>query len=89
MVFSANITSKDINIHYFLIMPGMLPAHQESHDFVMLQRREQYADMLEALQVMRRIHEDTPLVHIHLKMFLIEGGCLPFDESKIVSFPFQ
>ena len=63
----------------------MVPAHQESHDFVMEQRREQYQDMLEALQVMGRITKETPLQEVHLRMFLIEEGCLPFDESKMVS----
>lgn len=50
------------------------------------QRKEQYDDLYEALLAMRRIDNGTPLPHVHLRMFLIEEGTLPFEEDKMVTF---
>ena len=50
----------------------------------MQQRKEQHNDLQDALFSMKRITDTTPLPEIHLQMFLIEEGCLPFDTNKMV-----
>ena len=71
-------------IMFILFFPGVIPPHQQSHDFVMLQRNQQYNDLKEALVAMRKVDDRTPLAEAHLKMFLIEDSILPFDEQKMV-----
>lgn len=63
---------------------GVLPANQDSHEFVMTQRKEQYENLRHALEVMRKIDKDTPTSVVFLKMFLTEEGRLPFDEHDLV-----
>ena len=71
------------NIHTFC-SPDVLPVHQASHQYVSEQRQQQYDDLHEALEAMRKIDETTPLPEVHLKMFLIESGLLPFNQSGMV-----
>ena len=47
----------------------------------MQQRREQYSDLHTALMAMKRIDQSMPLPDVHLRMFLIEEGALPFEEK--------
>ena len=68
---------------YFSVL-GVLPANQDSHEFVMSQRKEQYENLRHALDVMRKVDKDTPIPIVFLKMFLIEEGKLPFDEVNMV-----
>ena len=75
-----------ITSHYVDI--GVLPASQDSHEFVMSQRKEQYDNLRHALDVMRKVDEDTPVPIIFFKMFLIEEGRLPFDEDDMVLYGF-
>ena len=63
---------------------GILPPHQGSHDFVMKQRKQQYADLHEALVAMQRVTTSTHQSEVFLKMFLVEEGLLPFEETKMV-----
>ncbi|KAG5849869.1 hypothetical protein ANANG_G00076270 [Anguilla anguilla] len=59
-------------------LPSMHPApHSESHALVAGYRREQYADVLEALQVMRFLHAATPQVEVYLRVFQLEAQELP------------
>ena len=72
-------------IFYFLIfISGILPANQDSHDFVLKNRTEQYNNLRHALDVMRKVNDNTPQPEIFLKMFLIEEGLLPFQDSDLV-----
>ena len=68
------------------VSTGVLPANQDSHEFVMTQRKEQYQNLRHALDVMRRVNEKTSLPVVFLKMFLIEEGRLPFDENHMVKY---
>ena len=65
----------------------MLPVHQASHQYVGEQRQQQYDDLHEALEAMCKIDETSPLHEVHLKMFLVENGLLPFNQSGMVSYP--
>lgn len=63
----------------------MLPVYQASHQYVAEQQQQQYDDLQEALEAMHKIDETTPLPEVHLKMFLVENGLLPFNQSGMVS----
>ncbi|KAJ8276845.1 hypothetical protein GJAV_G00068550 [Gymnothorax javanicus] len=60
-------------IHAWKVLLGILPPHSESHALVAGYRREQYTDVLQALQVMRFLHVATPQVEVYLRMFQLEG----------------
>ena len=72
----------------FIVFPSdVLPVHQASHQYVGEQRQQQYDDLHEALEAMCKIDETSPLHEVHLKMFLVENGLLPFNQSGMVSYP--
>ena len=50
----------------------------------MKQRKQQYEDINEALVAMQRITTSTHQAEVFLKMFLVEEGLLPFEETKMV-----
>uniref|UniRef100_A0A3B4HCS1 TBC1 domain family member 7 n=1 Tax=Pundamilia nyererei TaxID=303518 RepID=A0A3B4HCS1_9CICH len=56
---------------------GILPPHSDSHALVGGYRKEQYQDILEALEVMRYINSSTPSTHVYLRMFQLESQTLP------------
>lgn len=60
-----------------LVPAGILPPHSDSHALVGGYRKEQYQDILEALEVMRYINASTPSTHIYLRMFQLESQVLP------------
>ncbi|XP_036378196.1 TBC1 domain family member 7 [Megalops cyprinoides] len=64
-------------VHVWKVLLGILPPHSDSHTLVAGYRREQYEDVLEALQVMRFIHGTTPQVEVYLRMFQLEAQELP------------
>lgn len=60
-----------------LASAGVLPPHSDSHVLVGGYRKEQYQDILGALEVMRYIHPSTPSIHVYLRMFQLESQVLP------------
>uniref|UniRef100_A0A8C6BGT1 TBC1 domain family member 7 n=1 Tax=Monodon monoceros TaxID=40151 RepID=A0A8C6BGT1_MONMO len=60
---------------------GILPPHHESHAQVMMYRKEQYSDVLHALEVIRFISDATPQVEVYLYMHRLESGKLPRNPS--------
>ncbi|XP_006864146.1 PREDICTED: TBC1 domain family member 7 isoform X2 [Chrysochloris asiatica] len=64
---------------------GILPPHHESHIQVMTYRREQYSDLLHALQVVRFVSDARPQVEVYLRMYQLESGKLP----RSPSFPLE
>ena len=56
---------------------GILPPHSDSHVLVGGYRREQYENILEALEAMRFISSSTPTTEVYLRMFQLEGQVLP------------
>uniref|UniRef100_A0A3Q2Z5Z5 TBC1 domain family member 7 n=1 Tax=Hippocampus comes TaxID=109280 RepID=A0A3Q2Z5Z5_HIPCM len=56
---------------------GILPPHSDSHSLVGSYRKEQYQDIMEALEVMRFIKSSTPSTHVYLRMFQLESHMLP------------
>ncbi|KAH3857775.1 TBC1 domain family member 7-like [Dreissena polymorpha] len=75
--------SAKYRVYLWKVVLGVIPASQDSHEFVMKNRQEQYDLLKSSLEVMRRIHCDTPVVEVFLKMFLIEEGLLPFHDSGL------
>ncbi|XP_042078938.1 TBC1 domain family member 7 isoform X3 [Haplochromis burtoni] len=64
-------------IHVWKVLLGILPPHSDSHALVGGYRKEQYQDILEALEVMRYINSSTPSTHVYLRMFQLESQTLP------------
>ncbi|XP_067086566.1 TBC1 domain family member 7 [Osmerus mordax] len=64
-------------IHVWKVLLGILPSHSDSHTLVAGYRREQYLDILQALEVMRFVHSATPPTHVYLRMFQLESRTLP------------
>ncbi|XP_021176979.1 TBC1 domain family member 7 isoform X1 [Fundulus heteroclitus] len=64
-------------IHVWKVLLGILPPHSDSHSLVGGYRREQYQDIVEALEVMRYINPSTPATHVYLRMFQLESQVLP------------
>jgi hypothetical protein len=67
------------------VFSGVVPIYQEIHEFVMEQRTAQFHDLKHALEVMEKINEKTPKSSIFLQMYLLNEGCLPYDEISMVS----
>ncbi|XP_022442398.1 TBC1 domain family member 7 isoform X3 [Delphinapterus leucas] len=63
------------------VLLGILPPHHESHAQVMMYRKEQYSDVLHALEVIRFISDATPQVEVYLYMHRLESGKLPRNPS--------
>ncbi|XP_029285760.1 TBC1 domain family member 7 [Cottoperca gobio] len=63
--------------HVWKVLLGILPPHSDSHALVGGYRKEQYQDILEALEVMRYINPSTPSTHVYLRMFQLEIQVLP------------
>lgn len=51
----------------------------ECHNFIMDQRRQEYKDLLHALQVMRVVDLNMPKSHIFLAVWLLHTGYLRYD----------
>lgn len=72
-------------LFFFFPLPrvsiGILPPHHESHAQVMMYRKEQYSDVLHALEVIRFISDATPQVEVYLYMHRLESGKLPRSPS--------
>ncbi|KAG8520646.1 TBC1 domain family member 7 [Galemys pyrenaicus] len=63
------------------VLLGILPPHHESHAQVMMYRKEQYSDVLHALNVVRFVSNATPQVEVYLRMYQLESGKLPRSSS--------
>ncbi|XP_038653066.1 TBC1 domain family member 7 isoform X1 [Scyliorhinus canicula] len=64
------------------VLLGILPPHYESHSTVATFRKEQYQDLLQALQVIRFVQDSTPQVWVYLRMYQLESGTLPRRPSQ-------
>uniref|UniRef100_W5N6B0 TBC1 domain family member 7 n=1 Tax=Lepisosteus oculatus TaxID=7918 RepID=W5N6B0_LEPOC len=64
-------------IFVWKVLLGILPPHGDSHALVMSYRKQQYEDVLQALQVMRFVQSSTPQVEVYLHMHQLESLALP------------
>ncbi|XP_056132139.1 TBC1 domain family member 7 isoform X2 [Lampris incognitus] len=64
-------------IHVWKVLLGILPPHSDSHTLVGGYRKEQYQDIVEALEVMRFINSSTLTTQVYLRMFQLENQVLP------------
>jgi len=70
------------------VLLGVLPPHKGSHNFVSLQRREQYEDLERALEIMKKVDKETARPVFFLKMYLLEEGKLLInEESQLTETP--
>ncbi|XP_013384172.1 TBC1 domain family member 7-like [Lingula anatina] len=69
------------------VLLGILPPYQESHEFVMTMRTDQFNDLMHSLKVMGKVDDRTPLPLVFLKMYHMEEGTLLFDENRLVMQP--
>lgn len=53
-------------------IPDILPVYPDSHDFVMEQRRAQFADLKHAVEVMDLAETDAPCKTVLFAMWLLE-----------------
>ncbi|XP_072014550.1 TBC1 domain family member 7-like [Amphiura filiformis] len=69
--------------HVWKLVLGIVPPHPESYEFVMQQRSQQYDDLRHTLKVTESIDEGTSMSMAFLKMFLLQEGRLPMDDSNL------
>ncbi|XP_071957847.1 TBC1 domain family member 7-like [Antedon mediterranea] len=63
------------------VLLDILPVHQSVHQFVWQQRSEQCNDLQRSLKVMNIINDKTPQDDVIFKMYLLQEGLLPLEES--------
>lgn len=67
-----------------IFFTGVLPANQDSQTFVQQQREQQFKDLKQGLTTLRRVQDtDSPELTV-LKLYLLEQGQLPFEDSELV-----
>ena len=67
-----------------IFFAGVLPANQDSQTFVQQQREQQFKDLKHGLTTLRRVQDtDSPELAL-LKLYLLEQGQLPFEDSELV-----
>ncbi|KAJ8920268.1 hypothetical protein NQ315_011929 [Exocentrus adspersus] len=70
------------NLMWKLLL-GVVPVHVECHAFVMDQRKQEFTDLLRALNVMRVIDSYTSKPQIFLAMWLLQTGNFTCDINLI------
>lgn len=66
-------------LSYTGVVPVAVPLHAECHTFIMEQRRQEYRDLLHALQIMRKIDSNTPKCQVFYTIWLLHTGNLRYD----------
>lgn len=56
-----------------------MPVHVEAHPFIMNQRKQEYADLMNAVKAMKLMDNSTPKSQVFLVMWLLQTGKLTFD----------
>ncbi|XP_068625638.1 TBC1 domain family member 7 isoform X2 [Battus philenor] len=64
------------------VLLDILPVYADSHQFVMDQRKQQYGDLLYAVEMLELIDKGTPRTQVLLAMWLLEN-----EETKPPVFP--
>ena len=59
---------------------GILPLQEKCHEFVTEQRKEEYSNLIHALNVLR-ITKDLPKSKVFVAMWLLQNGKLRFESS--------
>ncbi|XP_013782701.1 TBC1 domain family member 7-like [Limulus polyphemus] len=67
------------------LLLDILPTNPESQKFVTDVQREQFNDLYHALEVMRKVNENTPLPEVVAQMFLLEEGNFWLDQEQQVN----
>ena len=61
-----------------------MPVYHSIQELAVSTRTTQYADIIEALQAMRRINSQTQRPQVFLNVKLLQDGSLPFEEERMV-----
>ncbi|KAJ8946916.1 hypothetical protein NQ314_008715 [Rhamnusium bicolor] len=61
------------------LLLGVVPVHVECHSFIMDQRKQEYNDLLRALNIMRVIDINTSKPQVFLAMWLLQTGNFTYD----------
>ena len=62
-----------------LFVEGILPRHQQSHDFVQKQQTEQVEHLLRTLKVIKRLSEENDTIPSQIvQMYLLHEGEMSF-----------
>ncbi|XP_076451119.1 TBC1 domain family member 7-like [Babylonia areolata] len=67
------------------LLLGVLPANQNSQSFVQQQREQQFKDLNNGLEIIQRARETDPRELTLLKLYLLEQGQLPFEDSELLA----
>ncbi|GIY75823.1 TBC1 domain family member 7, partial [Caerostris darwini] len=65
----------------------VLSVHVDIHSSCQCQRSEQYKELKDALEIMRKITKDTPIPLVHTLIFLLNNGGLNFELEKQLASP--
>lgn len=79
------LLSDDVNAYVIVCHSDVAPVHPDCHAFVMLQRREVFDDLHNALRVMNIIGEQTPIPNVLYAMWLLENKQLRLGVNINVS----
>ncbi|KAL3268741.1 hypothetical protein HHI36_007843 [Cryptolaemus montrouzieri] len=60
---------------------GVLPVHTECHAFIVDQRKQEYNDLVRALNVMKIVDNNTPKPKVLYAAFLLQSNALKFETS--------
>ncbi|GIY89059.1 TBC1 domain family member 7 [Caerostris extrusa] len=69
------------------VLLGVLSVHVDIHSSCHSQRFEQYKELKDALEIMRKITKDTPIPLVHTLIFLLNNGGLNFELEKQLASP--
>ncbi|XP_019867250.1 TBC1 domain family member 7 [Aethina tumida] len=61
------------------LLLDVVPVHVEAHPFIMNQRKQEYADLMNAVKAMKLVDNSTPKSQVFLVMWLLQTGKLTFD----------
>ncbi|KAL8614264.1 hypothetical protein ACOMHN_007602 [Nucella lapillus] len=68
------------------LLLGVLPAHHNSQPFVQQQREQQFEDLKGGLKMTGRARDTDPVELTLLKLYLLEQGQLPFEDSELLGW---
>lgn len=66
------------------VLLGVWPAERSLHEFAQDARRQTYTNLYDALKVMERVDDSTPLPEVYLKMHLINENLLPLEDKHLM-----
>ncbi|CAI9730585.1 Hypothetical predicted protein [Octopus vulgaris] len=66
------------------VLLGVWPAERSLHKYAQDARRQTYTNLFDALRVMERVDDSTPLPEVYLKMHLLNENLLPLEDKNLM-----